>query len=223
LDHLVMAVHDLPAAMDRHREMGFQVVVGGKHPGRLSHNALVVFQDGSYIELIAWSDAAPDEAWWRILQAQGEGLIDFALLPHDTGAFIASARSRGLNRIEGPLDGGRTRPDGRELKWTTARQASRDLPFLCGDVTPRRWRVPEGDLRVHPNGVLGIALVNVSVLDLDSSVLRYRQLLGNDVNISMAPGQATIEISSCLICLHHRPHDVEGPMGFEFKRPLSRS
>ena len=73
LDHLVIAVHDLDAAIDRHQNMGYQVVIGGHHPGRLSHNALVIFQDGSYFELIAWSAPAPQEDWWHILQRQGAG------------------------------------------------------------------------------------------------------------------------------------------------------
>ena len=218
LDHLVIAVHDLDRAMQQHRDLGYNVVVGGQHPGRLSHNALVVFADGSYFELIAWRGDAPVEAWWHILQQQGEGLIDFALLPHDTAEVIADARARGLNSIQGPLDGGRKRPDGVELKWTTARQATRDLPFLCGDVTPRALRVPEGDLRQHPNGALGVARVQVSVQDLEVSIERYRQLLGSVDGLQREAGVARLAIKGCVIELHHRPTAPEGPMGFEMKR-----
>ncbi len=52
-----------------------------------------------------------------------------------------------------------------------------DLPFLCGDVTPRSLRVPAGDLRTHPNGVLGIAGITVAVQDVQTSAQRYRALL----------------------------------------------
>ena len=218
LDHLVIAVHDLDLAMQRHREMGYQVVVGGSHPGRLSHNALVVFEDGSYFELIAWRGPAPAEAWWHLLQQQGEGLIDFALLPHDTAEVIAAARARGLQDIAGPLEGGRQRPDGKALEWTTARQATRDLPFLCGDVTPRAWRVPEGALRQHPNGVKGVSKVKVSVRDLDASVRRYEQFLGLGVSVQREPGLARFAIQGCVIELQHRAEAIEGPMGFELKR-----
>ncbi len=216
LDHLVIAVHDLDLAMKRHREQGYHVVVGGKHPGRLSHNALVVFEDGSYFELITWSADAPAEAWWHILQQQGEGLIDFALLPHDTTQVVADAQARGLD-IVGPIDGGRQRPDGVELKWTTARQKTRDLPFLCGDVTPRALRVPEGDLRRHPNGARGVARVIVSVTDLGTSVERYRQLMGPALQPRMGPGVAEIPIQGCVIELRHHPESPEGPVGFEMK------
>ncbi|MDI9330020.1 MAG: VOC family protein [Alphaproteobacteria bacterium] len=216
LDHLVIAVHDLDLAMRRHRDQGYQVMVGGKHPGRLSHNALVIFEDGSYFELIAWSTDAPAEAWWHILQQQGEGLIDFALLPPSTADLVQGAQARGLE-IHGPLEGGRQRPDGQQLHWTTARQITRDLPFLCGDVTPRVWRVPEGDCRRHPNGVRGVAQVNVSVRDLETSVRRYRQFMGPALNPEMGPGFARLPIQGCVIELRHHPDAPEGPIGFELK------
>jgi catechol 2,3-dioxygenase-like lactoylglutathione lyase family enzyme len=179
LDHVVIAVSDLEAAMADYRALGFTVVPGGSHPGRTSHNALVVFEDGSYLELIAWKSPNPAERWCVEHQEHGDGLMDFALLPEDTAAAIAAAKARGL-ALNGPIDGGRQRPDGVELKWQTGRQLTFDLPFLCGDVTPRALRVPEGEVRRHPNGVRGIASVTVAVRDLDASIARYRALLGDD-------------------------------------------
>ena len=81
LDHIVIAVADLDRAMVDYRALGFQVLPGGQHPGRTSHNALVVFADGAYLELIAWRAPAPEERWYRTLSAHGEGLVDYALLP----------------------------------------------------------------------------------------------------------------------------------------------
>ena len=179
LDHVVIAVSDLEAAMADYRALGFTVVAGGSHPGRTSHNALVVFADGSYLELIAWESPNPAERWCVEFGRHGEGLMDFALLPDDVAGVIASARARGLH-LNGPIEGGRKRPDGAELKWHTGRQVTFDLPFLCGDVTPRALRVPEGEVRVHPNGVTGIATVTVAVRDLDESLGRYRALVGGE-------------------------------------------
>jgi catechol 2,3-dioxygenase-like lactoylglutathione lyase family enzyme len=179
LDHVVIAVHDLDAAIADYTALGFTVRPGGAHPGRATHNALVVFADGSYFELIAWKKPAPDERWWQLLQRHGEGIVDFALLPHDTGAVVAAARERGL-ALDGPLEGGRLRPDGERLHWRTARAPSPDLPFLCGDVTPRALRVPEGDARVHANGALGIGTLALAVDDLDATLARYGALLGGD-------------------------------------------
>jgi catechol 2,3-dioxygenase-like lactoylglutathione lyase family enzyme len=179
LDHLVIAVRDRERAIQDYRALGFTVAIGGRHAGRTSHNALVVFADGAYLELIAWDPPNPSERWSALLDRHGEGFIDFALLPGNTGKVIAEAKARGLD-LDGPLDGGRVRPDGKELRWQTARQPTFDLPFLCGDVTPREWRVPEGDVREHANDVTGISGLTVAVADLGASVERYRALLGTE-------------------------------------------
>jgi catechol 2,3-dioxygenase-like lactoylglutathione lyase family enzyme len=178
LDHVVIAVLDLESAIADYSALGFQVLRGGDHPGRPTHNALVVFADGSYLELIAWKSAAPQERWWPLLQRHGEGIVDFALLPQDTAETVAGAARRGLV-LDGPLDGGRLRPDGERLQWQTARPLSADLPFLCGDITARALRVPEGAARVHPNGATGVARVDIAVHDLDASLARYRALFGD--------------------------------------------
>jgi catechol 2,3-dioxygenase-like lactoylglutathione lyase family enzyme len=176
LDHVVIAVADLAAAVADYRALGFTVQIGGRHPGRTSHNALVVFEDGAYLELIAWEAPGPAERWYNEHARHGDGYMDFALLPEDTAAVVGAARSRGLD-LAGPVDGGRVRPDGRELRWQTARPSTFDLPFLCGDVSPRDWRVPAGQVRRHANGVTGIATVMVAVRDLEASAARYRALL----------------------------------------------
>jgi catechol 2,3-dioxygenase-like lactoylglutathione lyase family enzyme len=177
LDHIVIAVHDLERTIADYGALGFHVLRGGDHPGRATHNALVVFGDGSYFELIAWRQPSPAERWWQLLQRHGEGIVDFALLPRDTAITVADAKARGLT-LEGPLDGGRVRPDGERLRWQTARPPSADLPFLCGDLTPRALRVPEGEARVHANGALGVASLAIAVRDLDATLARYRALLG---------------------------------------------
>jgi catechol 2,3-dioxygenase-like lactoylglutathione lyase family enzyme len=192
LDHVVIAVRDLEAAIADHTALGFHVLRGGDHPGRPTHNALIVFADGSYFELIAWREPAPQERWWQLLQRHGEGIVDFALLPRDTAATVEEAARRGL-ALDGPLDGARVRPDGARLRWQTARAPSPDLPFLCGDLTPRALRVPEGEARVHPNGAAGIASLGVAVRDLDATLARYRALFGN------APDDAATRIGEPVV------------------------
>ena len=179
LDHIVIAVADLDAAIADYRKLGFTVYPGGTHHGGASHNALVVFTDGSYFELIAYLKPSPEARWWKLLSSAGEGFVDFALLPENAVRDATAARARGLE-IDGPTDGGRLRTDGIRLDWQIVRPRSTDLPFWCGDVTPRALRVPEGDMRRHDNGVTGISRVVVAVADLSASKARYKALLGSE-------------------------------------------
>jgi catechol 2,3-dioxygenase-like lactoylglutathione lyase family enzyme len=189
LDHIVIAVANLDQAVADYRALGFTVYPGGVHHGGVSHNALVIFADGSYFELISYLKPAPDVRWWKLMSSAGEGLVDFALCPENATRDATAARARGL-ALDGPIDGGRLRPDGVRLDWQIVRPHTNDLPFWCGDVTPRNLRVPEGDMRKHENGVTGISRVVVAVSDLAASKARYRALLGSEPD--EAPNDAAL-------------------------------
>lgn len=187
IDHIVIAVADLDAAIRDYTALGFTVLPGGEHP-RGSRNALVVFEDGAYLEIIAFPRPLPDYRWWQVLDRAGPGLVDYAVLPDDLDADLARARAAGIV-MEGPIDGGRLQPDGTRIAWRSARPPEPDIPFLCTDVTARSLRVPEGPGRRHANGVTGVAGVTVAVQDLATSVARYRSLLGREpVAIGGVPG-----------------------------------
>jgi hypothetical protein len=217
LDHVVVAVHDLERARADYRAQGFTVTPGGTHPPpRTSRNALVVFEDGSYLELITWTPPNPAERWSNLLQRFGEGYIDFALVPEDVPRAIEEAKSRGLD-LNGPIPGARLRPDGREVKWQTARQATFDLPFLCGDVTPREWRVPEGECRRHANRVRGIRTVIVAVADRARSSERYAALLGrHSPEGRSATGDFEVGATSIILTQQPLPPRGEGVVSIEW-------
>ena len=178
IDHIVILVSDLAAASADYASLGFTVLPGGEHTGGATHNALVIFADDTYLELIAFKRPEPGHRWWRH-SASGEGLVDYALLPSAAEADIAAARARGV-AYAGPADGGRLRPDGQQVAWQLGMPPTADLPFLCGDVTPRELRVPGGAVRQHANGAIGIAGLTIAVEDLEASLARYRGLLGRD-------------------------------------------
>lgn len=185
IDHIVILVSDLETAQADYTALGFKVVPGGEHTGGATHNALIAFADGSYFELIAFKQPAPEHRWWRY-NVLGEGLIDFALLPSTIESDVAAARQRGL-AIEGPVAGGRLRPDGQEIKWQNATPATPDLPFMCGDVTPRNLRVPAGEAWQHPNDVKGVGAITVAVSNLEVSTAYYQALLGIEPQATNAP------------------------------------
>jgi hypothetical protein len=189
LDHVVILVEDLPDGITDYTNLGFNVTPGGEHASGLTHNALIPFEDGSYLELIAFkspglvadSDSLQHvpELWRRFehRRALGQGLVDFALACASLEPEILRLKRQGLG-FTGPSEGGRSRPDGQELRWLTAIPGSFDLPFLIEDLTPRNLRVPGGAHTKHPNGAVGIAKVTVITGDLRSSISRYDLLFG---------------------------------------------
>lgn len=185
IDHVVILVAELEQAVADYTELGFTVTPGGEHTSGATHNALVVFADGSYFELISFKQADPGHPWYDLL-AGGEGLIRYALLPGAIEDDLAAARANGVH-LDGPRPLGRVRPDGQRIDWFLGTPQTNDLPFLCADVTPRVLRVPDGEARIHPNGVTGIAAITVAVTDLEASVERYHGLLTATTGVPHPP------------------------------------
>jgi len=176
LDHLVVAVKDLAAAARSYTEAGFAVVTGGRHP-ESTHNALISFADGSYIELLAFYEPSPKHRWWGALE-RGGGLIDFCLASSDLASDSAAFRRAGVT-ITDPEPGARARPDGVQLRWQLAKPegAFRGVaPFLIHDETPRSERVPRP--AAHVNRVSGVGTVTVAVADARAATLWYESAVG---------------------------------------------
>lgn len=209
IDHLVVRVDDLNQAIADYTTLGFTVVPGGEHADGITHNALIILADGIYIELIGFKQSATDHRWWRE-GAHSEGLIDFALLPGAIEQDILAATKHGV-LISGPHPGGRMRPDGQQIEWKSAWTDTPDLPFLCGDVTPRGLRVPEGMMRRHANGTKGLADITILVHDLYTSIVRYRALLG------VADGEQRVMSSGAALQPTVEQWHIAG-LGFSFAR-----
>lgn len=178
IDHIVIVVPNLEAAVKSYEQLGFTVVPGGRHPIG-TYNALIALSDGAYIELIGFYEANPRHRWWMPLQ-RGGGLVDFCLKTDDLLRDAAGFRSAGVN-IDDPQPLTRTRPDGYQLKWFLCipREGHRGVaPFLIQDETPREERVPRGT--THKNGAAGIGTVTVAVDDLPTVRHWYESVLGYD-------------------------------------------
>ncbi len=178
IDHIVIVVRELETAKRSYEKLGFTVVPGGRHPVG-THNVLISFADGAYIEIIAFYRANPGHRWWKPLQ-KGEGLVDFCMQTDDLAGDTAKLRSAGVG-IDDPVPWSRARPDGYQLKWvlSLAREPHRGVaPFLIQDETPRDERVPRET--THKNGAVGIGTVTVAVDDLQNVRSWYRAVLGYD-------------------------------------------
>jgi catechol 2,3-dioxygenase-like lactoylglutathione lyase family enzyme len=174
IDHLVIAVRDLEAAVLSYEALGFLVTPGGRHPVA-THNALIAFPDGAYVELLAFYDPAPTHRWWMPLE-RGGGLVDFCAQTDDLAADLAAFRAAGVE-MEAGVPGARTRPDGYQVRWTLAVPRTPGVvPFLIQDDTPRHERVPRRT--AHPNQIIGIGTVTVATSDLPGTRACYASALG---------------------------------------------
>ena len=180
IDHILVLVRDLAAASVDYTAAGFTVTPGGRHTDGATHNALISFADGTYLELIAPAsrDCLPDDGFLSRLR-RGEGLTQYALGADDLAVEAARLRDRGVPTV-GPGDGGRERPDGQRVHWRmlAAHPDSAVLPFLIADVTPRALRVPGGAAARHRLGVTRVVGLTVAVADLPTRARELGDLLG---------------------------------------------
>jgi catechol 2,3-dioxygenase-like lactoylglutathione lyase family enzyme len=186
IDHVIILVDDLERGIEQYRKLGFTVTPGGKHP-RYTHNALVTFADGSYLELIAFyehptsADSGPGHRWYKHV-GKGGGIIDYALAAPNLDAVVADADARGFTH-GAATPGARKRTDDVEIAWKSS-MAKGDpnvggLPFLIEDVTDRGLRVPS-ESATHDNTVRGIESLVVAVEDLDAAIKRYCTMLDRE-------------------------------------------
>ncbi|MDP9363842.1 MAG: VOC family protein, partial [Chloroflexota bacterium] len=180
IDHVVIGVRDLARASADYAALGFTVTPGGEHAGGATHNALVSFTDGTYLELIAFTepDRPQDHRWWDKIAAGG-GLVDFALCSDDVAADAARLEGAGVSGAA-VQEGGRLRPDGQRVGWRNlvVDHPAAPLPFLIEDVTPRELRVPGGAAAEHPLGVSGVAGLSLVVADRDAAAAAFAAFLG---------------------------------------------
>ncbi|KAH8114103.1 glyoxalase-like domain-containing protein [Phellopilus nigrolimitatus] len=195
LDHVVHLTPpgSIVETIEGWQKLGFKVIPGGKHADGLTENALVILSDSTYLELISFTHppeyyplgsperTARDAHSWA---SKAPGWIDFAFLGFGTAnpahsfepdvdlADVINERAarEGSGAVyERTVPGGRTRPDGQELRWRiTAPNAVHHgrglLPFFCGDVTERRIRVPFDDVAAsHPNTSKSVAHIRLVV------------------------------------------------------------
>ncbi|KAL3422740.1 glyoxalase bleomycin resistance protein dioxygenase superfamily [Phlyctema vagabunda] len=177
LDHIVIL---LPHAQVIHPPLWltkhFAISPGGRHAGGQTENKLIIFQDGSYIELIAFVDDSAQKRAGHRWGKKEYGIIDYALITSSSaennhaGIQKRLADARSAFTYEPPEAGGRKREDGEVLQWkVTVPEDSvqrGELPFFCHDVTPRDLRVPVSqESTTHPSGAYGVKQLAVLVDD----------------------------------------------------------
>lgn len=158
LDHIVITVADLDAAMRDYAALGFTVRRGGVHANRATENALVVFGDGTYLELLAKTGEPPLPGLidFSAIFEQGLGLAGYALRADDLEAEATRLRAHGF-AVGEIIPGERRRADGVLVQWKLALIDGGFGPFLIEDVTPRELRIPtDPALTTHANRAVGV-------------------------------------------------------------------
>jgi catechol 2,3-dioxygenase-like lactoylglutathione lyase family enzyme len=172
IDHLVLAVHDLDAAAELYRRLGFQVGDRNRHPWG-TENRLIQFP-GSFLELITVADPSaipPHEAghfsfgaFVRDFLAEREGLAMVALDSIDAGQEATRFAQAGIGSFE-PFSFEREgrQPDG------TATHVAFTLAFALDPAAPEagffacQHHFPENfwseSLQRHQNSATGLASV----------------------------------------------------------------
>ena len=225
LDHVCLRVSDLEAASDVFRNLGFTVSPGGKHGGEFTENALVHFEDGSYLELITFtkprltgwlvnSGAAralmartASHLKYRFLEASRypEGLFDAALMVDDI--FELSHRLEASGVAHAPPHPFRRRtPDALELRWNMVCPFDSGLPFVRDPFEPEvRLRK---DVSHHSNGATGIAEVHYAVSNPSATQAQWCAL--GDAAVKAESGGATrVTLGSSALVFHPRERDAE--------------
>jgi len=156
IDHLVLAVPDLPDAIDWLADTtGVRPAVGGAHRGLGTHNALVSL-GSSYLELIAPDPSQPEPEGPRpfgVDRSTSPSLVTFAVRPGpgETLDGLADAL-RATGHEPGPaIPMQRDTPDGTTLQWVlTLPPVEPATPFLIdwGD-TPDPATTAPGGLRMR--------------------------------------------------------------------------
>jgi hypothetical protein len=158
IDHFVLLVSSLFFEnLPEWLTSNFTILQGGRHTGQASQNKLIIFADGTYLELFNWYDTPPSQndenQPMRVWAAKKDGLIDFALTSTSVPAeeCVAAINARlgelpdgdlGLGvKYQDPVPGGRKRADGLEVKWKVSRPV-----FRNGEKVPDQDLFPGGRL-----------------------------------------------------------------------------
>jgi len=187
-DHLVIFVADLDSAINDFTDLGFNVTRGGSHG--LTENALIIFANQSYIELLAlkpfytnplmaianrlgilhWQSERKGSLYCRLLRwVNGDvGPVDCCVRVTDLEATLERWKEGGLDILNSETFA-RERTDGEIVRWHLGGVKNHRLPILLQDITALDQRVPLADA-VHANQ--GAELREVQFALADSGVAR---------------------------------------------------
>jgi hypothetical protein len=197
VDHLVYATPDLARGIaEIEALLGVRAALGGQHPGRGTHNALIALGPAAYLEIIA-----PDPGQtvrprvFGLDTLKSSTLVSWAAKGSDLDSLHLTAARNGIP-VGAVGSGSRQRTDGARLSWrfTEPGAAGADcvIPFFID------WGKSDHPARTAPAGATLVALraehPNAATMQ------RQLQQLGLDLRVDRAPRPALVAV-------------IEGPLG----------
>ena len=179
-DHIVIYVPDLKRAVSQFVELGFNVHYGGEHVH--SHNALIYFDDKTYLELLAikpgWKKYILrllavikffsilsffiNDVRRRIFPwiENSYGLVDWVLrVDKDCNDLLDFSKKN--NNLLKPKDFSRHCEDGKLIEWSLGGFNKKHSPLLIKDKTDIDQRILSGNYSKHVNKVTGIKQIDL--------------------------------------------------------------
>jgi hypothetical protein len=181
LDHVSVCGSNLDTLRQAFTDVGLTPDIGGPHGNGVTQMALIGFDDGTYIELIApIKPGVTAGSGWAKFMTEDAVTCAWAVTSNVLLQEVDRLKKAGLP-VTAPTAGSRKRPDGMSVEWKTADVGSGTpgsvLPFIIEDETPRAWRV-QTSASVEGAPVSGVANVVVGVSDLNASIALFRKAYG---------------------------------------------
>ena len=196
LDHLVVVVKDLEKATSIFRDKGFYVSPGGSHG--LTINALILFEEGPYIELIAMKSNLLRKIFkilhfFRFLKVieflapslmhrfinwftQSNGIRDICFSDSNFKYNIFPETKKGETLLP-KKKFYRETLSGEKAEWYLTGYEMHSLPFFIEDITNKEIRFPidNSDTNKINTGFISKVIVNVKELTLfNDSIIEYK-------------------------------------------------
>ncbi|ANY69895.1 hypothetical protein BBD42_27880 [Paenibacillus sp. BIHB 4019] len=183
IGHVLIKTRQLKLAVENFQKLGFTVTYR-TNPAK-AHNALIYFQDGSFLELFNPKPInLPEQLIRAIFQLlrplhpamvnrflyylnSQEGLNDYALdsvQPEQAEANVREITQAGA-KLGKTVKKSKTLPDGRKQTWWLAVPEEPRLPFLMSAYDPE-IACTEQEI-THNNGAIGIDKLVIDVPDLE--------------------------------------------------------
>ena len=178
LDHIVLFVDDLEDAVNVFSSCGFTVTPGGINGP--THNALIAFDNETYIELIALRKGRT-RLLFKLMRHSGflrlrrfmktdlnnrlfgwfskpQGFRDICFRASSLNDVVHECQTKSI-ALTPIIPFNRYRPDGVTVAWYLTGAINDTQPFFIEDKTPLNFRIPDGAARLHDNGAVGITEV----------------------------------------------------------------